>query len=811
MFDDKDEVLAKPLDFKTLKRSLNEAAQPVIKAVQDYEPYKSKGKHKPDMEDMPETMASFFRSAAESLEARIAAQHERAALAQAAQSLKGAKLDKKAQKLADKGGKFLSDQANQVQDALAAAKLGDKTDELMKNFRGTLKDAKLDKKAQDFAKDAGNTFKDAKLDKKAQKLTRDLSNSVKDAKLDKKLGDFGDSLGDMVKDAHWDKKAGNLADGVGTAIAGFASPVLDAVTEFAGKANDTLSDKVKDTHLDKKFGDFTDTLSDKVKDTHLDKKATSVGNIASNAVDNFGGAISDLIKDSKLPEKVFAAANILPGVEVKNPKKAAKQLRKKSQQLGKTVGVPQKELTKLVQQRRKEAQKFLKARQKDLQSGKIRIPGYEPPKKAGFPWATTLLGAGVVYGGLAANNQRVWSNTQPLQSKLPGESHYYRSRQGVIFYKESGSEQDEQPPVVFVHGIGAGNHSYEWEQNFGAVAAEHKVYAFDLLGFGNSERPAIKYTAEVYIKQLTEFLDEVVRRPAIIVASSLCSSYAVQVAYRRPKLIEKLVLMEPTGIFKAANYTGPNITGSLSTVAYSVLRAPVLGRAIYSSLASRAGIKSFMESQMFYDRSKATPERIEQYWIAAHQDGADYAPPSFFTGLLNAEIGETLGKLEQPILMLWAKESRITPPQEREQLSQKNKQGQVETLERTRLAMNQERPEEFNRLVLGFLKQPTNQATTDKVQNDTATVGFVRSNQAEQTSETEAQPKEGAAKLSEVSNSLRSNENQAKAVEISEQDKQNLKHELEEHRKAFIGDNDTGAALIQDNDNDGLEDRPMSQ
>ena len=63
--------------------------------------------------------------------------------------------------------------------------------------------------------------------------------------------------------------------------------------------------------------------------------------------------------------------------------------------------------------------------------------------------------------------KRIWSAIPPLESKLPGENKYFRSRQGIVFYKESG---DGETPVVFIHGIGAGNTSYEWSQNFGAIS-----------------------------------------------------------------------------------------------------------------------------------------------------------------------------------------------------------------------------------------------------------------------------------------------------------------------------------------------------
>src|SRR6476660_3288580 len=121
--------------------------------------------------------------------------------------------------------------------------------------------------------------------------------------------------------------------------------------------------------------------------------------------------------------------------------------------------------------------------------------------------------AGLVYAGLAANNIRLWRGAEPLVNELPGEAGWFRSELGETFYKVANREAKDTP-VVFVHAVGAGNSSHEWLQNFEAIAQRHPAYAYDLLGFGNSSRPNVRYSAETYIRQLADFLEKVVGRPA---------------------------------------------------------------------------------------------------------------------------------------------------------------------------------------------------------------------------------------------------------------------------------------------------------
>jgi pimeloyl-ACP methyl ester carboxylesterase len=849
-----------------------------------------------------------------------------------------AKLDKKLGKLTDEAGKRvkrlkLDKKTGKVVDAttgqLKDMKLDKKLGQLADNAGKQVKDLKLDKKFGKLADNASSQFNDLKLDKKAGEAAAtvggtilaaaaNVGSAVKDAQLDKRLGDFADSVSSSVKDARLDKKFGDFADTVGGAV---KDAQLDKRLADVGDTVGPLAAAVAGS-AGAIAGNVADSVGNFIKDNKLDKRAATVaGNtnallsLAGDKVSSAGDKASQTLKDAKLdkrlaeaqlPEKLFSAANVLPGVTVSNPKKAAKQFRKRRAQVLKAASQQQKELAKVLANRQKEAGKFVKARRKDIESGKISVPFYTPNKKS-FNWGRTGLivgGAGAAIGGVAANNARIWSAVPPLESKLPGENRYFRSRQGIVFYKESGQSTEGKAPVVFVHGIGAGNTSYEWLNNVGPLSEQYKVYAYDLLGFGNSDRPAIKYSAEVYIKQLTEFLDEVVKQPAYVVASSLAASYAVQVAYRRPELIEKLVLTSPTGINRVAGNQGVQI---LPGFMYYLLRTPVIGRSIYSGIASHKYIRSYMENQMFYDQSLVTDEMVQQYYVAAHQPGAEYAAYSFFTGLLNAEIGQTLGRVDKPVLIVQGKQDRQTNPEVGENLRRQNQAARLVTLEGARLVPQWEQAAEFNRVALDFLSQPDKpshlklaasdktgvhagatgdelkthetapgqpESVTDKVGEvadkvqgkaaeaagkvtDLAAKAGDKAGQAKE--QLQARAEDSGADVEQAAKDLSDKfidqanqehtasdhqleasqqadkpkikplKSQTKPLGAGEQTSQpdqgsklgqldaatefdehrDLNKELQEHRETFLGDADTGAALLEDKDNNGVDDRRM--
>ncbi len=862
-------------DFGKFRKDVSKASEDLVESVNQLDLPKRGKASKQDNRDLPETMSTFFTAAADALAARStlatavddSADNEETGFSPSQllgkvgdvggnvqSSLKDAKLDKKAAKLADQASSTFGNITDNVSGtvknakldkkaAKLAAKAGDTWGGLTDNVSGTVKNAKLDKKASNLLSAAGDTWsgvsdnvsstiKDAKLDKKASNfasaagdtfsggsgnvlpvvagiggaiadVATSVVGSVVDAAQNVKLGDTMSGLSDNVsgafKDAHLDKKAASFSD---------------SVSELAANIGDNVSSFVKDNKLDKKAADLVgsvgdgvstlaanvgDNVSSFVKDNKLDKKAAqfagnasdTLGGLAGSASDSVSGFVKDnkldkkaaglvasvgsSVRDAKLDEKLFGAFNVIPGVEVKNPKKAAKQFRKTRAQVMKKVAKQQKVLGKVLNRQQKQAVKYVQARQKDLETGKINVPFVKVEQKKGlsFPWKT-LGGAGLAIGGVAANNARIWSNVSPLESKLPGESKFYRSRQGLVFYKEAGAVTGDEHPVVFVHGIGAGAHSYEWLKNIETAASLYKTYAFDLLGFGSSERPDFEYSSEVYIKQLTEFLDEVVGQPAYVVASSLSGAFAVQVAYRRPELISKLLLVEPTGLDAETKTGGPQI---VSSVFYGALRAPVVGKGVYSYVASHSGIRSFMETNMFMDKSIVTDEMVEEYWVAAHQNGAEYAVPSFFTGKLNAEIAKTIGKLDIPILAVFGKQARITPPQESEKVTRESRATRVKVLDKARLSVNWERAEEFNALMLDFLDDAnqTDVGSDSRVHelkvSDIAGAGFVHPGTAEEIEALEpATP--GTDEAAEPKKASRSKKTQVTADETSAQETQ---------------------------------------
>ena len=314
--------------------------------------------------------------------------------------------------------------------------------------------------------------------------------------------------------------------------------------------------------------------------------------------------------------------------------------------------------------------------------------------KIGNVWKTMLAG-GAGVAALAAMNASIRRNaSEPDDSALGGEAHFFNWKYGRIFYKSAGVGH-AGPPLVFIHGVGAGSSSFMWRKNFDALARDFRVYAFDLLGFGLSDKPVnASYSADLYVELITDFIREVSGHPVNVVASSLGAAYAIRVADEHPELIKAMVLNAPTGADKLN--TRPGMAGAAF---YGLLQSPVLGTSFYNVMASERGIRDYARKHLFYDHHRVTDRLVANLYATSHQSGAQHAIAAFLSGYLNTDTLSAFSRLTQPVILVWGKQDMTTPLENALALLSTNPTARLEKFDYCRMLPEQEHPDKFNRLV----------------------------------------------------------------------------------------------------------------
>ena len=92
-----------------------------------------------------------------------------------------------------------------------------------------------------------------------------------------------------------------------------------------------------------------------------------------------------------------------------------------------------------------------------------------------------------------------------MSQQLPWEKRVGRERQWIwrgwpIRYTflpcETSQDPQTKPPLILIHGFGAAVE--HWRHNIPILGQYYRVYALDLLGFGQSSKAATDYTAYLW-------------------------------------------------------------------------------------------------------------------------------------------------------------------------------------------------------------------------------------------------------------------------------------------------------------------------
>lgn len=106
----------------------------------------------------------------------------------------------------------------------------------------------------------------------------------------------------------------------------------------------------------------------------------------------------------------------------------------------------------------------------------------------------------------------------------------------LIHYEVLGRGQ----PLVFIHGW-LGSWRYWWPTMQG-LSARHRVFAFDLWGFGDSSKAKNMYSLQAYVEMLDQFVDKLgIATPVTLVGHGLGAAVALRFTKHNAELVDKIV------------------------------------------------------------------------------------------------------------------------------------------------------------------------------------------------------------------------------------------------------------------------------
>jgi pimeloyl-ACP methyl ester carboxylesterase len=271
-------------------------------------------------------------------------------------------------------------------------------------------------------------------------------------------------------------------------------------------------------------------------------------------------------------------------------------------------------------------------------------------------------------------------------------SKYYAWHHGDVHFQKRGMGD----PLVLVHNVYPGASLEEYEHNVDELARHFTVYALDLLGFGKSAAPRMKYTANLYTELIFDFLREEVGRPAHCVSSGLSCAYVTEVAAWRSNLFEKLAFLCPR-----SEPTGLDLPRWVAPLRHFMLSTPAVATGYYETMTGRTELGAFLENS-FKNPKHVTPELVDRLVANARETGSIYPYASLITGYLDCHLLSSLPKVKNPILLVWGRQARPTPVEHSVRLLAMARDSRLEVVENAGAWVHFEQSAIVNRLLVRY-------------------------------------------------------------------------------------------------------------
>ncbi|PZO17103.1 MAG: alpha/beta hydrolase [Leptolyngbya foveolarum] len=264
----------------------------------------------------------------------------------------------------------------------------------------------------------------------------------------------------------------------------------------------------------------------------------------------------------------------------------------------------------------------------------------------------------------------------------------------------------EGPPIVLLHGFGAS--IGHWRKNIPAIAAAgHRVYAIDLLGFGDSDKPDISYTLEFWVKLIHDFWKTHVQEPAIFAGNSIGALMALMTLTTYPETATGGVLLNCAG---SLNHRPEDLPGSLRFVMGTfskLVSSKLTGPFLFNRVRTKGRIRGSLK-QVYGNRKAITPELIDILHSPACQLGAQQVFASILSAPPGPRPSDLLPKVTQPLLVLWGEKDPWTPISAAgiyQKLADDPQRDVVfSAISDTGHCPHDERPEIVNSLILNWIK-----------------------------------------------------------------------------------------------------------
>lgn len=193
---------------------------------------------------------------------------------------------------------------------------------------------------------------------------------------------------------------------------------------------------------------------------------------------------------------------------------------------------------------------------------------------------------------------------------------------GLVHYEALGRGR----PLIFLHGwIGSWRY---WMPTMDNLSDRYRTYAFDLWGFGDSDRNAQRYQVEGYVAQLDQFMEQLGIQQASLVGHSLGAAVAMLAAALWPARVERVMA----------------VSVPLGGVALSKRLTQSGGSSLLDRLLGRRSVAQYPEVDL--EAAKTDPQAVT----------------NSAQSLVNIDLRQVFDQIKRPLLMVYGEKDPLISP-----------------------------------------------------------------------------------------------------------------------------------------------------
>jgi pimeloyl-ACP methyl ester carboxylesterase len=265
-----------------------------------------------------------------------------------------------------------------------------------------------------------------------------------------------------------------------------------------------------------------------------------------------------------------------------------------------------------------------------------------------------------------------------------------------VFHRAGRSDEK----IVFLHGGGLDSAMLSWKEVIGLMDSRYDIYAIDLLGYGESDKPDILYSTPMYVELVHNVFDQLHIEKTSLVGLSMGGGISIAFSLKYPEMINKLAFIGSVGLYQRMPFHT-----LCRWYAYSRLNSKSyewLGK-------SKKFVRWSIAASLIGDKSKITDELTDGLYDLLQQPNVNRAFESFQRyemgkKKITTDLTPHLGELKIPVLIVNGEKDSGVPAKFAIAAGKVIKNSRVHIMKDCKHWAQKERPEEFAECLSEFLQ-----------------------------------------------------------------------------------------------------------